>query len=222
MEKIQRRYFIVIVLLAVAIFATRSFTESGGAKRYEVPLGEFPLVLGEWQGEKLPIVEEDKVYEILGTKNIISRSYVNNEGKWVGMTIVFSEKNRGSFHPPEICFTASGNTVTDKGSRRIVVEADYASHLKANTFIGTTSQGDIVNMYWFITGKRLTDNYYVRQLYTIVNAMLGKRSEAAMVRLYTPIYEGDLEAAFSRMDDLAKLIVPILPEYLVRQEIADN
>ena len=77
----------------------------------------FPYVVGEWQGKELQVTEKE--YDILETRNLISREYISSSDEKVYLFIIYSETNRGVFHPPEVCMMGGGVKIVDKRSEKI-------------------------------------------------------------------------------------------------------
>jgi hypothetical protein len=55
---------------------------------------DIPMIIGDWYGKDLPIGE--RTYEILETRDIFTREYVNPNSERILFTIVFSQDNRKS------------------------------------------------------------------------------------------------------------------------------
>lgn len=73
-----------------------------------IPLGNFPMTLGLWQGREVPISET--VLRVAGNDDHLSRFYVNPQANmgaslYVGYT---AEPRRMLGHRPEVCYVGSG------------------------------------------------------------------------------------------------------------------
>lgn len=66
-----------------------------------------PLVIGEWEGEDLPV--EEVVRKTAGAVRYVSRSYVNSEtGDRVGLWLIVGHSRDITRHTPDICYPSSG------------------------------------------------------------------------------------------------------------------
>ena len=85
------------------------------AVKLPVPLSEFPLVVGPWQGQDVPMSETTK--QIAGNDDFISRAYVNSQTKQtVYVYVAFSGRPRNMrSHRPQVCYKGAGwnNTASD-------------------------------------------------------------------------------------------------------------
>ncbi|MBU3933312.1 MAG: EpsI family protein, partial [Candidatus Omnitrophica bacterium] len=110
---------ITVALLALTLTGLIYLRQARAIPAAEVRLGDIPLELGEWQGKDISISE--RTYEILETKDVLIREYTGARGEKVVLVIVYSGVNRGSFHPPEICYLGGGRTLLNKGLERIEI-----------------------------------------------------------------------------------------------------
>lgn len=114
------RRIILFGLLGLAILAGTGTFYHLWAEKYDlltatplmppVPLKDFPMELGQWQGSDVPI--SDTVLKVAGVDDHISRSYTNQKLRtaatlYVGYT---TEPRRMLGHRPQICYVGSGWT----------------------------------------------------------------------------------------------------------------
>ena len=111
--------FVVIIALTVitGFFSLNLYFQQRSAQD-KLDIRMFPYVVGEWQGKDITVTEED--YQILETRNLISREYARPNGDTLHLFIIYSETNRAVFHPPEVCFIGSGIKILDKKRENIV------------------------------------------------------------------------------------------------------
>jgi len=107
-------------VLGLAVLVTVGWTYGILAKKYDaiskiplflpVPLDNFPLILGDWNGRDMPISET--VLKVAGNDDYLSRYYVNSKVQagatlYVGYT---TEPRRMLGHRPQVCYVGSGWT----------------------------------------------------------------------------------------------------------------
>ena len=69
--------------------------------------------------------------------------------------------------------------------------------------------------YWFKQRNRTITNEYVVKWYIFWDALTRRRTDGALVRLVTPVFNGEeLAVTDSRLASFASLMVPILPAYV--------
>jgi len=202
----------IFLLLVVAAFIVRSpHPWSGERQENKIILLDFPLEIGEWKSEG-DITQKEKVYELLGTRDLFYRIYHNREGEEMGLYIVYSDINRTSFHPPELCLTGMGNRLVKKFVEPITVGEKEKFNL--NTFVMRQDNAELLVIYWFMLGRRNTGNLYQHQLWLIGQNLRGQRAIGAMVRVTLPITAHNYAEALEKAKEFIKEIVPLIPDYL--------
>lgn len=172
----------------------------------------FPLQLGHWQGQHQPVDPE----MIKGTWSDahLNVEYQTSEDQEVSMWIAYYEKDvsGGGFkHTPRHCMTGAGWETLEMGVREIAPghPVDY---------LVMQSPGNRVLVFswqlWhgqWLTQKKLTEPYL------IWDSLYRRRNDGAMVRLITPV-SGDLQEAGERLTEFARLLLPVLPEFIAYQQ----
>ena len=72
----------------------------------------FPKEISQWKSEDIKL--EEKVYEILETRNLFMREYKKPNEPGIVAYIIYADKNRKASHPPEVCLTGGGVTILNK------------------------------------------------------------------------------------------------------------
>ncbi|MCM8824451.1 MAG: EpsI family protein, partial [Candidatus Omnitrophica bacterium] len=176
-----RKYLVTVGLLICASLLAFYINNSIKNVSTKINLGVFPIDLGEWKGKDIEL--EDKVYQILGTKDVLTREYKDREGDSIFLAIVYSETNRTSFHPPEICYVGGGAEVVNKRIEKIVL--NNGEFLFTNKLELTSPQGLISSWYWFVLGDKFFSQYFVQQLYFLYHLLRKESPKGALVRVST-------------------------------------
>lgn len=203
-------------MLLVSAVLSWSLARSQG-EGYEVRLSEFPMTIGSYSGRNVEMKREDVVYAVLETTAVLSRAYEssNAKGEVVDLLVTYFQRGHRGFHPPEVSFVASGNTIIKSGIVHIpLADGENALRLEANMFVGKTPNGEVLFLYWFGIGERLMASYYKGSAYLLWSTLLQRPSAASMVRVALPVVNGDLEKTMAAAREFIRQIVPILPEYL--------
>lgn len=141
----------------------------------------FPLQMGEWKGKDVSL--DDQTYEILETKNVLSRVYENPKGENIHLLIVTSSKDRRVAHPPEVCFISSHFTLLDQEKHTFRFNSEP---VELKSFLARDLKSEIPDekvFYVYKVGKLFTTNYYAQQLIFAWNRLLKKESEIQLIRL---------------------------------------
>lgn len=195
------------------------------AEGYQVRLHEFPMTIGSWKGRDVELNRADRVFAVLETSALLHRVYANPDasGEIVNVLVTYFERGHRGFHPPEVSFVASGNTILKSGVVRIPLsDGVNAPQLEANMFLGRTPTGHVLFLYWFGIGDRLMASYYKGSAYLLWNAILQQPGPASMVRVAIPMPNDDLDKTMGTAREFIRQVVPVLPEYLTERPRADS
>ena len=161
-----------------------------------------PYQIGEWTGQDTEL--DEKTYEILETKNILSRLYTGPNQETVHLLLVGSNKDRRVAHPPEVCYTSSNYDIISSKSVEFNV---LGQTVPVKQFLAE-DQNDPNHkehvLYFYQVGKRFTANYYAQQLQFAVDSLAKQDSQILLVR-----FSGSSEKGFQQ------LLEQILPHFSV-------
>ena len=75
--------------------------------------------------------------------------------------------------------------------------------------------------YWFFQRGRILNNAYQLKIYNFWDALIKQRTDGAMVRLITPVYEKESMAdADARLQNFVRGIVPVLNNFIPGKDIS--
>ena len=197
--------FIAVILTAVAVFSLISYIPVKPDAVMKISITDFPKVIRGWKAQDIPL--DERVYELLETKNLIMRNYINKQGDSINCYIIYSQDNRKVAHPPEICLQGEGATVVDKTAIQIT------DSIKATKLILEKPFSRDLVIYWYKTGNLNTNDYIKQQLKIAINRMLGKSSSGALIRLATEIKGDDQDKALILIQSFAKHIELLIKRY---------
>lgn len=212
-EKKTNYLIMLTIILIVALFTIKlSYFKEEVVNRTDI--NAVPLTINTWVGKDVPI--DEQTYEILETRNVLLREYRNQSAVSenqvpVYLSIVFSESNRRASHPPEICYEAGGFSIMGKAAESVQASGDS---IKANKIVIQKGGVKQLVLYWYVAGTKYTTNYYRQQLSIVSSQILGKDSQAALVRFSTPVIDDDETEALKRLKKFIKETNPVISEYL--------
>lgn len=142
----------------------------------------FPKQLGAWVGEDTAV--DERTYEILETRNVLSRLYQNQQGEKVDVLLVGSHKDRRVAHPPEVCYISSNFDVIDSGKKQIKLANGNEVIAKEFTAENKKDKRDQQKvLYLYKVGDQFTTNYYAQQLFFALNMLKRQDSQVLLIRL---------------------------------------
>ena len=211
MQGRKANYIVVIIILSIAAVSVIFVSSLKQSSPMNVKLLEFPLDIGFWKGKVLP--PNEKVNKVLGTDKILMREYINPQKEIVWFCVVYGEKNRISFHPPESCYLGSGNVeLLDKGIEKVKI--DEQNQIAVNKLLFQMGREKQLVLYFYTAGNRMIANYYKQQFYFVLDEIKYRKSRGALVRVSTPLINDDIEDAFRRLTHFLQTSLPLLPSYL--------
>ena len=161
----------------------------------------FPMQLGEWQGEDSPV--DERTYEILETRNVLSRNYLNEKGEGVHLLLVGSHRDRRVAHPPEVCYLGSNYIILNEAQSEIQIK-DVSVPVKTFTARHERKRGAQAEvLYLYKVGDRFTTSYYSQQIQFTLDRMARKDSDILLIRLESPhpeLFPEFLEKVLSNLE----------------------
>jgi EpsI family protein len=168
---------LIVMLLAAGTVSLNLFMREKTAHD-TLDINRFPKVVDGWKGTDLEITEKE--YDILETRNLISREYTNSSGKKLYLLIIYSETNRSVFHPPEVCLIGSGLDITDKQVEKFDAGGKTSTTNKLFAQKGAYKE-IILNSYK--AGNMYTSNFYLQQMRLAFHQIFGRNVPGATLRV---------------------------------------
>lgn len=202
----------------LGIMMTRSDTDHVPA---HAPLQSMPGTLGSWTARDVPL--DPEVLHVLGDGSFLNRVYDESASAGtsgapsgpVGLFIGYfpTQRTGQSIHSPQNCMPGSGwqflwghpMTLVDGTGKKYNV----GEYLISN---GTIQQEVL---YWYQSQGRSVSNEYRAKFYMIEDAIRHNRTDAALVRVITPVQPGETQQqAHNRAVEFTKLLTPSLSTYI--------
>lgn len=210
------QFLVAIVLLG----ATLAFSQ-GIDFREKIPISksfdEFPLDIGEWSGVRSAFGRD--ILDALDLSDYLNVDYRNGSGKNVNFYVAYYESQRKgeSIHSPATCLPGGGWEYKQAGKTSISLSQDKKETMNVNQAFMQLGDMKQLSYYWFPKGGRMLTNAYKLKLYTFWDALTKQRTDGALVRLITPVYDSEeLADAEERLQNFARKIQPVLSQYLPR------
>lgn len=185
MMNLRNRYLLFVIILVVFIFVgyPLKYDSSINSESALQAVNKLPKEYNDWRGRDVYL--DPTVYEILDTKAIIHREYVNSKGQSVLLSIVYYSDTKVDFHTPEGCLGGKGIRAK-KSVKPISIknEAQYISFDVAEIKTNYNRNKSIV-YYFYKAGKFIGQNYIKMRLNIAKNKFLSKNRSGALIRIST-------------------------------------
>jgi exosortase D (VPLPA-CTERM-specific) len=203
----------VVAVVIISLFVLPASRDDIRIPRKE--FSDFPLVLSDWNGKAQPI---DRIYlDTLKLDDYLLANYVNNRQQAVNLYVAYyaSQSKGASIHSPRTCLPGGGWEVKSLTQRKIDgVRADTVPIRvnRAEIQLGDNKQ---LVYYWFQMHGRGFSNEYLLKWYVFWDAMTLNRTDAALVRIITPLKPGErFEDADSRLISFMESLNQRMSDYV--------
>lgn len=218
MSKITKKYAVVLILTVLTAFAVKELRGdySKISNSSIETMERIPKNLQEkWYGQDFPL--EEMVYNMLGTRAIIHRSFTDDVGNNVFLSIVHYADTKVDFHAPEVCFTAQG-LQTEKTFEVVHLESDEAEKsINIAQLITTSQSGRSLSYYFYKTNNFMGSSYIKMRLSVAANKLLGNDPRGSLFRVSTKLEPGQMEKAKSILAEFLRDIIPFLNTEVVKK-----
>jgi len=193
--------------LALAALASVYLIWPRGTPPAPATLKQIPLRLNSWQGREITL--DDRVYELLGTRDVLSRLYENDDGAVIQFVVVMARSSRRRTHAPEQCFAGEGFTIESASVRSVALPVGgQVRHLDVRELILTNDPGQRLAWYFFKGGPRLSTSYWRHQAGVAMRKLTDPDAADVLIRVDVPL--GDSPAADGRQR-LADFLAAAMP-----------
>ena len=208
------QFVVAVILLGLTLLLSQ-----GIEFREKIPIaksfGQFPDQVGEWTGKSQAM--EQLIIDTLDLSDYIMINFSNRSGKWVNFYTAYYESQRKgeSIHSPATCLPGSGWEFKEDGGKKISIPGHKNKTIPVNRALMIKSGYSQLSYYWFPQRDRILNNAYQLKLYNFWDALTRQRTDGALVRVITPVYDNEkLADAEDRLQSFTQAIVPVLDEFL--------
>ena len=180
-------------------------------------LGSLPSHIDGWNG--IDETLDQQTLDLLGPGQFLVRDYDNPSlaEPWINLYIAYfpSQKAGDTIHSPNHCLPGAGWVPT---SREIVqITRPDGSSFPANRYVVSKAGERQLVLYWFQAHGRAVSSEYWAKYYLVADSVRMNRSDGGLVRLMSPMTEGEsADAAQARIMKLGSQILPLLDNYIPR------
>lgn len=176
------------------------------------PFALFPRWLGDWRSQGQQLLEPH-VTRSLGADDYLSANYVEAGRPPVDVFLSwYRDDTDGGVHSPEVCIPGSGWEISAIEATEIRPAPDMPPIALNRAVIQKGMSRQLVYFWFEQRGRQLTTGLGVR-VHLLWDRVTAGRRDGGLVRLITPIVDGDEAAADARLTELAAHLVPELPRF---------
>jgi exosortase D (VPLPA-CTERM-specific) len=193
---VPRSLTVAAALLAAAVALSYVVPERAEATPERRWFVDFPLTFDGWNGKHGRI--ENQYVDWLALDDYLMADFSNGSNV-VNVYAAYYESQRdgASVHSPRSCIPGGGWRILDFTHARIGEGADGFAVNRVLISLGDQRQ---LVYYWFKQRDRELTSEYAVKWYILVDSLLKRRSDGALVRLITPVQSGeDLARADERL-----------------------
>lgn len=197
-----------VVLLLMALVATRLPGAPTPVGKPEKKLATFPQELAGWSGKDDPF--EESVMAVVATDDDLHRLYRKDDKYlWIYVGYYGTRKGGRTGHLPHHCYPAAGYRIVSIDMVPLTTadgKTVPVNHLILEKGGKTTS-----TMYWVHSGEHqvLTDGWMMN-LTRLRRRLLNGRDDGALVRVSGPV-QGSLEETIERQKEFAQSFLATIP-----------
>ena len=209
-------------IAAVLMLATALVLQAHSRSEYFPPrasLSSLPLQIDGWTGTDS--VLDQQTLDVLGPGDFLVRDYENasqpQPQPWIDLYIAYfpSQKAGDTIHSPNHCLPGAGWVPT---SREVVrIARPDGSSFPVNRYVVAKAGERQLVLYWFQAHGRAVASEYWAKYYLVSDSIRMNRSDGGLVRLMTPMLDGESrDAAQARVMKLGSQLLPLLDSYIPR------
>lgn len=200
------------LLAQAALFYGYSRGESAPAAR---PLKESPAQYGDWRLAQEGVIEQETL-DVLRADDVVTRAYAESgTGRFANLFVAYfrTQRTGQAPHSPKNCLPGSGWAPSTSDVISIPVGGQEIP-LQVNRFIVQRGEEKSVVVYWYQTPKRVIASEFEAKYYLVLDSIRYRRSDTALIRVVTPVVNGDEDAATKTAIRFVQSFFTPLREYL--------
>ena len=206
-------------IVAVALLSVTLMASYGIEFREKIPVAKdfslFPMKIGEWEGTGQSM--EQKIIDQLDLTDYVMMDYRNKRNQSVNFYVAFyeSQQKGESIHSPDTCLPGGGWRFHEAGLTTLPVRNQNGEPMRVKRTLMQKGEFKQLGYYWYPMRGRILTNALQMKWYTFWDALTRQRTDGALVRLLTPVYDGEsVGEAEGRLEAFCSKIVPVLNSFL--------
>jgi len=208
------RFAIALIAILVVGLLVNSWAYLGEAHVDRKPLKDFPTQIDTWSRLGADTQLDEPTMKVLRASDYLLRDYRRTDGLQANLYVGYyaSQKDGATFHSPLNCLPGSGWTLTEPAKRMISTPQGFS--FQANQYVIQNGSQRVAMIYWYQGRGRTVASEYWGKIYTVIDSVRLRRSDAAMIRVTVPIVSVDaasLDAAAELAGKASEQLAEFVP-----------
>jgi EpsI family protein len=205
-KQISRRLWITATFLLGSSMLLHALTH-GERVVPRTPLSGLPHSLGTWKGEDLPL--PPSIVAVLNVSDYANRVYLDQAQMPIQLYIGYyaSQRTGDTIHSPRNCLPGSGWEPI--AFRLRAIDLEQGRQIVVNEYLIQKELNKQMVFYWYQNRGRTIASEYAAKFWMIADAISHNRTDGALVRVVTPISDGE-ENARARLVGFTQALFPQL------------
>ncbi len=155
-------------------------------------LRDLPYTVEIWSGEERPLSE--RIVQAVSVSDYTNRVYFDQSSPPVQLYVGYysSQRTGDTIHSPKNCLPGSGWDPVRSGYTTIAVSGDRK--IVVNEYVIQQDQDKQLVFYWYQARGRVIASEYSGKFWMVADAITRNRTDGALVRLVTPMSDGENQA----------------------------
>lgn len=221
----SRHMLVILVMLAAAAGLEHARGDVDKVPPSQ-PLNQLTTTLGAYRSEDIPL--SDETLETLGKGIFLNRVYTpsaaavnanpaaaKDETAPVSLFIGYfpTQRTGQAIHSPQHCLPGAGWVFDSSGL--IDLEEREGRKNQVGEYLISNGPSKAEVLYWYRSHGRTMASDWTAKLYTLTDSIVYSRTDAALIRIVTPVEPNeDRASAHRRAVDFANRLTPLLPAYV--------
>ncbi|HCX29775.1 MAG TPA: EpsI family protein [Blastocatellia bacterium] len=211
--KSSSRFGLLLVVLVAGGILVNTWAYLGEAHVERQELKNFPIQVGAWKQEGVDQRFDAQTMSVLRASDYLLRDYRLGNAQMANLYIGYyaTQRDGASYHSPLNCLPGAGWSMVDPAM--ITIRLPNGKSFLANKYVVENGNIRELMIYWYQGRGRMIASEYWGKIYTVLDSVRLRRSDAAMVRVMVPITASDT-AAIESAREFAAVTSEVLPEFV--------
>ena len=207
------RFGLLLVMLVMSGIVVNGWAYLGEAHVERQELKNFPVQVGTWKQVGADGRFDAQTMSVLRATDYLLRDYRLAQGQTANLYIGYyaTQRDGASYHSPLNCLPGAGWNMVDPAT--IPISLPTGQSFLANKYVIENGGNRHLMIYWYQGRGRKIASEYWGKIYTVLDSVRLRRSDAAMVRVTVPITASDA-AALESAREFAAVTSEVLPEFV--------
>jgi exosortase D (VPLPA-CTERM-specific) len=211
------------LVLLLAVYPALALPQRTEFKPVRSEFSQFPLRLGDWVGRRdrmEPIYLDELKLDDYLLADFVPRD-ASAEAIHIDVPVnvyvayYASQRTGQSVHSPRSCLPGGGWRIQELDQREVAEVPRRGAPLRVNRAVIQQGAERQLVYYWFQERGRDITNEYLVKWYLFADSLTRNRSDGALVRIITPLKDGDdVAIGDARLSRFSATMMPVLEKYV--------